>query len=94
MQIRRLVISIVLLLGIFISLAIYKNGETVSVMEGSVQSCQQLDGGKEESLTHARIKTNNNSYLVTALENCAPGKKVNIYVNRGALYFNTVFVAE
>lgn len=93
MQLRGLILSIVLLLGAFISLAIYKNGETVNVVEGRIQSCQQLSGGKE-NLTHARIKTNNNSYVVTAFDYCSPGKKVNVYTKRGALYFNTVFFAK
>ena len=47
----------VLLLGIYATLCIIKNGERLDVIIGEVQQCDTLMGGTLEAMSHATIKT-------------------------------------
>lgn len=71
-----------------------KSGETLQTMTGEIYGCTQLGGNKTDSLSHATIKTEENTFVATSIESCSPGKKVVVYIQRGILYFNTVYVAE
>lgn len=71
-----------------------RNEETLRVIKGEIQGCGYLDGGGEEPVLHATIKTEDNTYIKTAFQDCLSGKKVNVLVKRGMLYYNRVYVAE
>lgn len=80
--------------SLVITFAVSKKGETIRVIEGSVQSCETLGGIKRDPKPHATIKTATGSYVTALLPNCKRGLDVNILVKRGAFYFNPVFFAE
>jgi len=84
----------VLLLGIYATLCIIKNGERLDVIIGEVQQCDTLMGSTLEGMSHATIKTKDGNYIIATLRNCAVGLTTEIYINRGALYFNTVYTTE
>lgn len=84
----------VLLLGIYATLCIIKKGERLDVMIGEVQQCDTLMGSTLEGMSHATIKTQDGNYIIATLRNCAVGLTTEIYINRGALYFNTVYTTE
>jgi hypothetical protein len=83
-----------LLLVIFTALCISKSGEILEVMAGEVKKCETLGGGNIEGMSHATIKVENGSYIISSLRSCKPGKITEIYVKRGVLYFNTVYATE
>jgi len=87
-------IATLILLITFAVVAATKSGEQLAVMPGQIQSCAQLGGDNSRSIIHATIKTRSNSYLVAVFQNCRAGTRVNVITRRGALYFNTVYVAE
>lgn len=91
---RLVILATLVLLCLFATLSFTKNGEILEVITGGVQSCEVLGGSTVESLSHATIKTANGSYIISSLRNCSAGAKVNIFIKRGALYFNTIYVAE
>lgn len=93
-NIRWVIVSVILLLSLYATVSISRSGETIKIIQGEVKKCNLLGGGKEESIPHATIKTEMGSYLISSLKGCNPGEKVNVFIKRGALYFNTIYVAE
>ena len=91
---RWIILFLLLLMGLYATLCISKSGERLEVITGKVQSCDTLGGGKIEGISHATIKTNSGHYIISPLRNCSPRMKVEVYLNRGALYFNTVYATE
>jgi hypothetical protein len=91
---RQIIFGSLLLLGFFTALCISESGEILEVMVGEVNKCEILGGGNIEGMSHATIKAENGSYIISSLRNCKPGKRTKIYVKRGALYFNTVYATE
>jgi hypothetical protein len=91
---RWVIVASLLLLGFFTALCISKSGEVLEVMVGEVQKCETLGGGNMEGILHATIKADNGSYIISSLRSCNPGARTEIYVKRGALYFNSVYATE
>jgi hypothetical protein len=91
---RWIISGSLLLLVFFTTLCISKSGEILKVMAGDVQKCETLGGGSIEGMSHATIKAENGSYIISSLRSCTPGTRTEIYVKRGALYFNTVYSTE
>jgi hypothetical protein len=87
-------LSAIVSCSLLVSYAASKNGETIQVIEGRVQSCEYLGGNKHDPKPHATIKTETGSYVTALLPNCKRGLDVNILVKRGVFYFNSVFFAE
>jgi len=84
----------VLLVGIYATACVIKNGERLDVIVGEVQQCDTLMGSTLKEMSHATIKTESGDYVIATLRNCAAGLTTEIYINRGALYFNTVYATE
>ena len=93
-KIRWLLLLAVLFLCFIIVFAINSNGEVLRVIKGDIHTCEYLGGGKAGSIPHATIKTEHGHYVTAGVDGCSPGKRVNILVKRGVLYFNTIYVAE
>lgn len=74
-------------------LCVQRQGETLAMMSGVVERCAVL-GGASDKLSHATIKNDNGAYLIAKLQACKPDTEVVILVQRGALYFNTVYAAQ
>lgn len=91
---RWIILGSLLLLGLYTTLCISKNGERLEIIMGEVQKCDTLGGGKIEGMSHATIKTESGSYIISTLRSCQPGVRTEIYLNRGALYFNTMYATE
>jgi hypothetical protein len=91
---RWTILGSLLLLGVFTTLCISKSGEILEVMAGEVQKCETLGGGNIEGMSHATIKVDDGSYIISSLRSCNPGARTEIYVKRGALYFNSVYATE
>lgn len=89
-----LVLGVALFFFSYAMLAIDKNGEILKVIKGDIQGCEYLAGGGIEPMPHATIKTENDTYVTTIFQDCRSGTKVNVFVKRGILYFNTVYIAE
>ncbi|EIF44599.1 MAG: hypothetical protein ACJA1T_000016 [Zhongshania aliphaticivorans] len=96
-NIRNLVKSVfaaILILGVYVAICITANGETLKVMTGVIEKCAVLGGKSAEAHSHATIKTSSGSYLISSVSSCSVGSDVTIFVKRGILYFNTIYVAE
>jgi hypothetical protein len=91
---RLMILGALALLCLFAALSFTKSGEVLEVMTGDVQKCEVLGGGTVKTLSHATIKSNNGSYIISSLRDCNPGAEVNIFIKRGALFFNTIYTAE
>ncbi len=91
---RWIILGSLLFLGLYAVLCMSKHGERLDIIAGEVQQCDTLGGGKIEGMSHATIKTEDGSYIISTLRNCQAGIKTEIYINRGALYFNTVYATE
>ncbi|MFT5574763.1 MAG: hypothetical protein ACI89D_000274 [Bermanella sp.] len=83
-----------LLLGSYAVMCIHSSGETLKVMKGVIEKCEFLGGGTSKSISHATIKTETGSYIISSVSECSPGAEVNIFINRGILYFNSIYAAE
>lgn len=81
-------------LGSYVAICIYNNGETLKVMSGVIEKCEILGGRKSDSISHATIKMESGSYIISSISDCRVDLGVNVFVKRGALYFNSVYVAE
>lgn len=91
---RTIILVILALLCLFTALSFTKSGEVLAVMTGDVQKCEFLGGGTAEKLPHATIKSKNGSYIIASLRDCSPGAEVNIFIKRGALFFNTIYATQ
>jgi hypothetical protein len=91
---RWIIVGFLLILGFYTTLCISKRGEVLNVIAGEVQKCDTLGGAKMEGISHATIKTENGKYIISSLRNCIRGMSAEIYVKRGALYFNSVYASE
>ena len=91
---RSIILVTLALLCLFAALSFTKSGEVLAVMAGDVQKCEVLGGGTAEKLSHATIKSKNGSYIISSLRDCRPGAEVNIFIKRGALFFNTIYTAD
>ncbi len=93
-KLRWIIFLVALFLCLIAVFSFNKSGETLRVIKGDIQGCVYLGGGGAESIPHATIKTENDTYVTTIFQDCRAGTKVNVLVKRGILYFNTVYVAE
>lgn len=93
-SLAKVVFAAILILGVYVAICIIANGETLKVMTGVIEKCAVLGGKSAEAHSHATIKTRSGSYLISSVSNCSVGSDVTIYVKRGILYFNTIYVAE
>ncbi len=95
---RWIISGTALLLIAFIVLAIAKRGEVLQELTGEVQKCSVLGGTNKarlsNAISHATIKADDGRYLIASIKNCNPNIKVTIFIQRGALFFNTVYTAE
>ena len=63
-------------------------------MNGVIEKCAVLDSKRAELISHATIKTSSGNYIISSVQACRVGAEVNVFVQRGVLYFNSVYVAE
>ena len=91
---RLTILGTVLLLCFFTALCIGKKGEVLGIMSGIVQKCETLGKSNAKVISHATIKLENDSYVISSLKDCNRDMAVNVYVKRGALYFNTLYATE
>ena len=85
---------VTLFLSAYVAICIQGGGETLEVMNGVIEKCEILGGRKTDNISHATIKLESGNYIISSVSGCAVGADVNIYRNRGALYFNSIYVAE
>ncbi len=89
---------VLILLGSYISVCVSSNGETLKVIKGVTEKCVTLGGSlggdQTDSISHATIKTEAGAYIIAGISECKQGAAVNVFINRGALYFNSVYAAE
>ncbi len=72
------------------------------MIKGVTEKCATLGGslgvssgkGQAEAISHATIKTEAGAYIIAGISGCKQGAAVNVFINRGALYFNSVYSAE
>lgn len=93
-KLRWIIIITALFLSAYLAICIRSNGETLQVLSGVVEKCDLLGGSGATPVSHATIKTETGGYIISSVSECGPGARVNIYIKRGALYFNTVYAAE
>ncbi|WP_320838211.1 hypothetical protein [Zhongshania sp.] len=93
-SLAKIVFATMVILGAYVAMCITGNGETLKVMTGVIEKCAVLGGKSAEAYSHATIKTSSGSYLISSVSSCSAGRDVNIFVKRGILYFNTIYVAE
>lgn len=93
-KLRWTVIIMSLFLGSYAVLCIQSSGEVLKVIGGVVEKCDHLGGSKTTSISHATIKTDAGNYVISSMSGCSPGAKVNVYINRGILYFNSRYAAK
>jgi hypothetical protein len=93
-KLRWVILIIVVFLCAYAGVCIQNNGDTLKVIKGVVEKCDQLGGAKTSDIAHATIKTELGGYIISSLKECSPRSKVNVHLNRGILYFNTVYSAE
>lgn len=91
---RSIIVGVLALLCLFAALSFTNSGEVLQVMSGDVQKCEVLGGSAVEKISHATIKSEDGSYIISSLRHCKPGATVNIFIKRGALFFNTLYAAE
>ena len=91
---RLIILGALALLCLFAGLSFTKSGEVLEVMRGDVQKCEILGGSALAELSHATIKSENGAYVISSLRDCNPGAEVNIFIKRGALFFNKIYTAE
>lgn len=93
MSLRLSLVLVILLLMAYGVLCYVKAGEVLQTQSGQVARCEQL-GGARDKVYHATVRTEKGSYLIAKLATCQPDTVIKVLVKRGALYFNTVYVAE
>ena len=86
--------GIFLLLLCFALLCYSKSGETLMQVRGEVKKCETLGAGQQTALTHATIEDENGNFIIATLDACVTDTPVVITIQRGALYFNTVYAAQ
>jgi hypothetical protein len=91
---RLAILGTVLVLGFYAVLCIGKKGEVLGLMSGIVQRCETLGKSSAEVMSHATIKLENGSYVISSLKDCNRDMTVSVYVKRGALYFNTLYATD
>ncbi|ARN74022.1 hypothetical protein [Oceanicoccus sagamiensis] len=83
-----------ILLSLFAFLSYSKSGEVRNTLSGQIKKCEVLRGSSTEPLSHATIEDQTGNYIIASVADCKAGADVTIFIQRGALYFNTVFAAE
>ena len=94
LKLRWAILGALLLLSLFATLSFTKNGETLATLKGEVTICAVLSGATTEPIFHATIKDEKGNYVIASLKHCKPKAEVTILIQRGAVYFNTVYAAD
>lgn len=91
---KKAILLALMLLSFYIVICIRSSGDTLEQMTGVIEQCVILGGNTRDRLSHATIKVDSGSYLISSVSECRVGERINVFVKRGMLYFNSIYVAE